>query len=120
MSAVTAKTKRDDLLREIFGALGQWSELERNVFARAHYHGQSSKVISRSLKLDVKEVNTILRQCDRRLYASLREFRKGSCNKHSHIRAETAEMAARGHDLKSSHELPSKGYKNPQTSQIAI
>jgi len=101
MPAVAAKIKRDELLREIFGALEQWTELERNVFARAHYHGQSLETISHSLKLNELEVKAILRQCDRRLYISLREFRKGSCENHARIHAETAEMAARSRKLES-------------------
>ncbi len=105
MSAPTAKISRDDLLREIFGILRQWSELERNVFARAHYRGQSLESISRLLKLDVKDVKAILRQCDRRLYTSLREFRKGSCEKHPRIHTETSEMTARGQKLKSTSRI---------------
>ena len=105
MPAVAAKIKRDELLREIFGALEQWTELERNIFARAHYHGQSLEAISHSLKLNVGEVKTILRQCDRRLYTYLREFRKGGCEKPSHIHAETAEMAARSRKLESTSRI---------------
>ena len=115
-----AKIKRDELLRGIFGALRQWSELERNVFARAHYHGQSLETISHSLKLDMKEVTAILRQCDRRLYSSLREFRQGSCELSSDVHAETAEMVARRQDIRSSHGLASKAFKNPGASRIAI
>jgi len=95
MSAPAAKISRDDLIREIFGVLRQWSELERNVFARAHYRGQSPESISRLFKLDVKDVRTILKRCDHRLYISLREFRKGSCTKHPRVHEETAEMTGR-------------------------
>ena len=115
-----AKIKRDELLREIFGALRQWSELERNVFARAHYHGQSLETISRLLKLDMKEVTAILSRCDRRLYSSLREYRKSSRELRSDVHSETAEMVSRGQDLKSSHELALQALKNPGNSRIAI
>jgi DNA-directed RNA polymerase specialized sigma24 family protein len=79
MLSVNAKTKREDLIQEIFNALHQWPELERRVFAQAHYHGQSLEAISCSHRLDVEEVIMILKRCDRRLHTSLREFRKGSC-----------------------------------------
>jgi hypothetical protein len=58
-------------------------------------------------KLDVYDVRAILRRCDRRLYTSLREFRKGSCEKHPRIHKETAEM----HD---------RTRKPENTSRIAI
>ena len=76
MQAVTAKTKREDLFREIVNAFRQWPKLDRSVFAQAHYHGQSAKAISRSFNLDVEEVSTILKQCDRQLNVSLRNFAK--------------------------------------------
>lgn len=120
MPAVTKKVKHNDMLREIFGTLNQWSELERTVFSRAHYNGQSPEAISRSFKLDVNEVKAILRQCDRRLYDSLRKFRKSSCEKPSCIHARAAEIAAQGLDLKTGHRLSSKEYKNLSTSQIAV
>lgn len=120
MSAPTAKISRDDLLREIFGTLRQWSELERNIFARAHYHGQSPESISRLFKMDVKDVRVILKQCDHRLYISLREFRKGSCEKRAHIDAETAETTACSRILKSDQRISSKEHRHPGSSRIAI
>ena len=120
MPAVTVKIDREILSREIFGALRQWSELERNVFTRVHYHGQSLKVVARSLKLSAEEVKAILRQCDRRLYSSLREFRKISCEKSSHIRTVTAALDARGQNSKSGHGIPCKSCKNSGTSRVAI
>lgn len=79
MLSVNAKIKREDLIQEIFNALRQWPELERIVFAQAHYHGQSPEAISCSHRLDVEEVIRILKRCDHRLHNYLREFRKGSC-----------------------------------------
>jgi DNA-directed RNA polymerase specialized sigma24 family protein len=83
MRAVIAGTKRETLLQEIHGVFLQWPELERRIFSQAHYNGQSPEAISRSLQLDVKEVSTILKQCERRLYASLSNFRISSCEKPS-------------------------------------
>ena len=84
---MNTKMKREDLIQEIFNAIRQWPELERRVFAQAHYHGQSLEAISRSHRLDVEEVGMILKRCDCRLHASLREFRKSSCEKPSLIPA---------------------------------
>ena len=72
MSAVIVKTRREDLFREITNALREWSDLERKIFTQAHYGRQSPESISRSLKIDTERVNTILRQCDRKLQASLK------------------------------------------------
>jgi len=119
MSALTARTKHVDLLREISGALRQWSELERNVFIRAHYHGQSLKAISHSLKMDVEEVKAILGQCDRRLYTSLREIRKSSCEKHACVHAEAAKIITHSREPKSDRRLTSGAYKKSGTSRMA-
>ncbi|MEJ2245100.1 MAG: hypothetical protein P8Y80_03280 [Acidobacteriota bacterium] len=77
MSGAIIKSEREELFREIANALQEWPDLERRIFAQAHYHGQSPESISHSLKLDVEKVSTILQQCDRKLQTSLREFRKG-------------------------------------------
>jgi DNA-directed RNA polymerase specialized sigma24 family protein len=76
MSAGIDTTKREILIQEIMGALGQWPEKERNVFSQAHYQGQSVEAISRSLQLDMEEVRKILKLCERRLHASLRDLSK--------------------------------------------
>ena len=79
MSAVIIKRKREDLFREISDILHKWPDLERSVFAQAHYYGQSPESISHMLEMDVEKVRSILRQCDRKLLTSLREFRMGGC-----------------------------------------
>jgi hypothetical protein len=83
MRAVIAGTKRETLLKEIKFIFLQWPELEQRIFSQAHYYGQSPEAISRSLQLDAEEVRATLKQCERRLYASLRGFRKNSCDKPS-------------------------------------
>lgn len=120
MPAVTAEIDREDLLQEIFNVLRQWPELERRIFAQAHYHGQSLEAISHSLQLDVEEVSTILEQCDRRLHASLRNFGKSSCEKPSLIPAETAYPAACGQDLKGANDLASSVNNIFDASQISV
>jgi hypothetical protein len=99
MSDVIAGINCETLLEEISAAFHQWPELERRVFSQAHYRGQSPEAISRSLQLDVEEVSAILKQCDRRLYAFLRSFRKRSSEKPSLIPTGIACLAARPQDL---------------------
>ena len=99
MRAVIAGTKRETLLQEIHNAFLQWPELDRGVFSQAHYFGQSPEAISHSLQLDVEEVRTILKRCERRLYASLRSFRKSSREEASLIADGTACVPAFKHDL---------------------
>jgi DNA-directed RNA polymerase specialized sigma24 family protein len=99
MRAVIAGAERQALLQEINSAFLQWPELERRIFSQAHYHGQSPEAISRSLRLDVKEVGTILKQCERRLYASLRSFRKSSGEEALLIRDGIALLGAHGQNL---------------------
>ena len=76
MSAVKDKN-RELLFDMISSSLSQWPEIDRRVFFQAHYYGKSPEAISRSVRLDVDQVSTILKQCDLRLHASLRNFRKG-------------------------------------------
>jgi DNA-directed RNA polymerase specialized sigma24 family protein len=81
MSAVVLDRKREDLFREISNVLRKWPDLERRIFDQAHYHGQSPESISRSFKMDVEKVSSILKRCDHELHTSLREFRKGGIGK---------------------------------------
>jgi hypothetical protein len=108
MKAVFSKAKREDLFREIVGIFRQWPELDRTVFFQAHYHGKSVETISRSLNMDVEEVSIILKQCDRQLNASLRNFRQDTRDKPLPIPAKTARSEARGQDLKEVHALAPK------------
>jgi DNA-directed RNA polymerase specialized sigma24 family protein len=75
MYAAIDELEHESLFGELVTVLSQWPELDRTVFSQAHYNGKSPESISRSLHLDVKEVSTILRQCESRLHASLRDFR---------------------------------------------
>ena len=99
------KTKREDLIQKISNTLSQWPELQRRIFVQAHYHGQSLEAISRSLKLDVDEVSVILKQCDRQLYISLREFCENRCDKAPLIPAETVCLAYCRKDSERGHSL---------------
>ena len=83
MTAVVEKRERDDLFREIINAYRQWSELEREVFSLARYHGQSPESISRALLMDMEEVGEILKACDVRLHQSLKAFFRSGCEKSS-------------------------------------
>jgi hypothetical protein len=118
MPAVISKIGRENLLQEIFYALRKWPELERRIFSEAHYHGQSPEAISRSLHLDVKEVDKILKRCDRQLLASLRNYRNSSCEKPSPIPAKTACPMACRQELTGIQALAFKGSIVPDNSQI--
>jgi DNA-directed RNA polymerase specialized sigma24 family protein len=85
MSAVVLEGNREDLFREISNILQKWPEIEREVFARAHYRGLSRETISDSLRLDVDEVGSILKKCDRKLLNSLKEFRRNTGSKGTYI-----------------------------------
>jgi DNA-directed RNA polymerase specialized sigma24 family protein len=78
MMSLSTYKRREDLLYEIFHTLHEMPELHQRIFVRNHYNGQSPEAISRIIHLDVKEVNEILRQCDRSLHSALREFRADS------------------------------------------
>jgi len=99
MRAVIAGTKRETLLQEIYNIYLQWPELEQRIFSQAHYHGHSAEAISLSLQLDVEEVRATLKQCERQLYASLRNFRQSSCDKPSLIPARMDCLTAYEQDL---------------------
>jgi len=81
MSAVILEGNREDLFHEISNILQKWPELEREVFAQAHYRGMTPEIISDSLRLDVHEVGSILKKCDRKLLNSLREFSRNDRSK---------------------------------------
>ena len=82
--------KCENLFRSILDALNRWPDLERKIFVQAHYDGQSLKAIAHSLQLDVEEVGTILRRCDRRLYDSLSNLRHSHCEKPPSVMAPAA------------------------------
>ena len=73
MRGAISKIERENLFQEIRNTLLEWPELDRRVFSQAHYHGQSPETISSFFHLDVKEVRTILKECDRRLNASIKK-----------------------------------------------
>jgi DNA-directed RNA polymerase specialized sigma24 family protein len=75
MSVDVQTMEHERLLQEILAVLGRWPDLDRTVFSQAHYNGESPESVSRSLHLDVEEVSAILKQCEYKLHASLRDFR---------------------------------------------
>jgi DNA-directed RNA polymerase specialized sigma24 family protein len=81
MPGVSEKMKREDLFHRIVDTMREWPNLDRQIFAQAHYRGQSIETISRSLNLDVKETRLILQHRDRELYTALRKFREVSRGK---------------------------------------
>jgi hypothetical protein len=89
MLDVAVKAKRESLFQEISRTVSRWPEREREVFAQAHYQGQSLEAISRSLQINPEEISAILRLCEQRLHNSLRDFRKSDNDKTSAISAES-------------------------------
>ena len=100
MSAANANARREDLLRQIVNSLRQWPEPERRIFAQTHYYGKSPETISRSLELDLEQVNLTLRRCDRRLHSSLRKFREVNRDGSSHRQSEPAGAAVCDREVK--------------------
>jgi hypothetical protein len=100
--------KREKLFLSILDALNRWPDLERSIFSQAHYGRKSVKAIASSYQLDVAEVSTILRRCNRRLYASLKGFRKSDCESSPTAGQETACPAAPKQDLTGTHALALK------------
>ena len=94
MQSVIARIERENLAKEISNALYGWPELDRQIFAQAHYRGQSLETISRSVQLGIGEVSEILKRCDRRLHESLKAFRKSSCQQPFPVTSEVSRTAA--------------------------
>ncbi|MBN1569736.1 MAG: hypothetical protein JXA73_17965 [Acidobacteria bacterium] len=118
MPAVVEKIKRDSLFQEISITYRQWPELERKIFALAHYRGQSPEVIALSLQLEVEEVSEILRQCDRRLQSSLSNFRKGGHEKRTLVSDKAPCPSVRGKDFFVPHTPAPKLTRIPDTAKI--
>jgi DNA-directed RNA polymerase specialized sigma24 family protein len=76
VQTITCKMNREDLFQAISNQLDQWVEQDRQIFSLAHYQGQSLDAISRAFDMDLKEINRILKKCDRELQISLRKYRK--------------------------------------------
>jgi hypothetical protein len=108
MRAVIANKKRDNLFQEISDAVRQWSEHERRIFSQAHYKGQSLEAISHALRIGVEEVSAILKQCDRRLHAALRNLRTSSREKPAVFPAEPSCPSDCGKDPKAVHAFNPK------------
>jgi len=94
MSGGIEKKRRENLIKEIINALDQWPERERSIFSQAHYQGHSVEVVSRSLQLDVEEVQQILKLCERKLHDSLRNLSRSNSEPLSLPAVKTARPAA--------------------------
>ncbi len=67
---------RNGLSDAIVNVLESWPGVDRQVFTRSHYRGESVERISDTLGLSVSEVRSILEQCGRRLRQALKSFRR--------------------------------------------
>ena len=81
MKIMAEAMQREVLFRVILDTQREWPNLDRQIFAQAHYHGQSIETISRTLNLNMEEVRRILLHCNRELYAALRRFRESDVGK---------------------------------------
>ena len=79
MPGNTSKLNRKQLFMKIVSTLRTWSDLEQEIFTQAHYYGKSPITISNHLKLDVDEVNGILKRCNLKLLTSLSQLSHGYC-----------------------------------------
>lgn len=74
-AVLRSENPRCSLSEAILAELKSWPDLHRQIFVQSHYRGQSLEQASRCFGLQVSEVRTILRQCERKLSAALRAFR---------------------------------------------
>jgi hypothetical protein len=118
MPNVIAKRKYEDLFQKISNTLGHWPERERKIFSMAHYRGQSLETIARSLELELKEVDAVLKQCEHGLHDSLRDFLNSGPGKSDPNTNKPAHLAVSEQDVKTAHALSSKIRKTPSRSRI--
>ena len=95
LAGLSMEEKRKDLSEAIVYVLASWPELDRQVFTKSHYQGQSADSISNSEGLSVPEVRMILDLCNRKLRQSLSEYRKGVFDRWSSPDDADEEMAPR-------------------------
>ena len=77
MLSVNTSKKYKNLLNAIASTLHLWPELDRRVFIMTHYRGKSREAVAGALHLEVKELDRILKHCDRQLHTALRDYRTG-------------------------------------------
>jgi DNA-directed RNA polymerase specialized sigma24 family protein len=96
MKAAVEKSRstRELLHRAILRVLRSWPERERVVFRQVHYCGRSAEDVSSKLGLEPGEVHEILRSCDFKLRASLREFRERSLDSPDWVAGDNLEVVS--------------------------
>lgn len=87
---------RELLSERIMEVLRSWPELNRRVFVRSHYQGESVEDISVSLGLNAIQVRQILENCDRKLRAALKSFRIGNVIENTPDTLQAISFASRG------------------------
>jgi DNA-directed RNA polymerase specialized sigma24 family protein len=93
LAGLSMERERKDLSEAIVDVLESWPELDRQVFTKSHYQGESADSISNSEGLSVPEVRTILDLCNRKLRQSLSDYRRGAFNRWSSSDHGDQEMA---------------------------
>jgi len=81
MMATTLDTPstRDQLSQAIVDVVGAWSDPHRRLFTLVHYAGNRVENAAQAAGMDVVEAARVLEQCERRLRAALRDFRRDDC-----------------------------------------
>ena len=78
LSVIRTSKKYKNLLNAIASTLHHWPELDRRVFIMTHYRGKSREAVAGSLNLEEKEIDIILKHCDRQLHTALRDYKAGN------------------------------------------
>ena len=78
MLSVNTSKKYKNLLNAIASTLHHWPERDRRVFVMTHYRGKSREAVAGALHLEEKEIDIILKHCDRQLHTALRGYKAGN------------------------------------------
>jgi len=87
---------RELLSQAIVDALQSWPELQRQVFVRSHYRGESVETISKVLGMTAADVRNLLDLCDHQLRSALRAFREATHDRACGERSPRPILAANG------------------------
>ena len=69
------ETERELLSKEILRTLNSWPEFHRRIFSEVHYDGKSVEGVAAAWAMHPAEVDSMLEDCERRLWKALRIMR---------------------------------------------
>jgi len=76
VTSLEVQTDRDRLSQAILDVVSSLPELHRRIFTAVHYEGRSVEQAGRASAIGTVEAACILAQCEHRLRAALRAFRR--------------------------------------------